>query len=125
MVEKLQDLKGFVAELAGQQDNIRITATTIADTTNRLMRDFEAFNEAVKNSCRDLGVANGGFHDKLTAWFGGFQSFKANLHELLLSVIDKLKDAALEARWEEACSQMHDCMLSTPMWSVHAHGIGH
>ena len=82
-LEKLQDLKGLLAEFSGQQDNLRITATTVAGTTNRLMREFEAFKEAVKNSFQDLGVADGGFHDKLNAWFGGFESFKANLHELL------------------------------------------
>ena len=97
LVEKMQDLKGLLAEISGQNDDLLITATTTAGTANRLMRDFEAFNEAVKNSFQDLGVASGGFHDKLTAWFGGLESLKINLHELLLSIADKLKDAALEA----------------------------
>ena len=62
-----------------------------------VVRDLEAHNEAVKNSFQDLGAASGGFHDNLAAWFWGFETFKSNLHQLLLNIIDKLKDAALEA----------------------------
>ena len=67
LLEKVQELKGFLAEISGQNNDLRITATTTCGTMNRILRDLEAHNDAVKNSFQDLGAANGGFHDKLTA----------------------------------------------------------